>query len=151
MGLLLDKQNCGMRMRLECRERFSRHWLQRKPLVVDPGMHHGSWVTSVPWCMSGSLNHDGGEKRSRYSRRMRNRQFFYIWQEAHCLHIDAKNIGTYDLCHAIERGNDKIKYVRRSRKLFWRWIRGWIAFYFTFMQISFWLVNECKPGVLYQV
>ena len=28
---------------------------QRKPLVSDPGMHHGTCVTHVPWCMSGSL------------------------------------------------------------------------------------------------
>ena len=29
MGLLLDKQNCGLRMRRECRERFPRHRLKR--------------------------------------------------------------------------------------------------------------------------
>ena len=34
---------------------FSRHRLQRKPLVSDPGMHHGMCVTHVPWCMSGSI------------------------------------------------------------------------------------------------
>ena len=39
-------------MRQECRERFSRHRLQRKPLVSDPGMHHGTCVMHVPWCMS---------------------------------------------------------------------------------------------------
>ena len=42
-GLLPDTQNCGLRMRRECRERFPRHRLQRKPLVNDPGMHHGTW------------------------------------------------------------------------------------------------------------
>ena len=52
---------CGLRMRRECRERFSRHLIQRKPLVSDPGMHHGSCVTHVPWCMSGSLTRGGGE------------------------------------------------------------------------------------------
>ena len=35
--------------------RFPRHRLQRKPLVNDPGMDHGTCVTHVPWCMSGSL------------------------------------------------------------------------------------------------
>ena len=49
------------RMRRECRERFPRHRLQRKPLVSYPGMHHGTCVTHVPWCMSGSLNHGGAE------------------------------------------------------------------------------------------
>ena len=32
-----------LRMHRECRERFPRHRLQRKPLVSDPGMHHGTW------------------------------------------------------------------------------------------------------------
>ena len=32
-----------------------------KPLVSDPGMHHGTCVTHVPWCMSVSLAPDGGE------------------------------------------------------------------------------------------
>ena len=48
-------------MRRECRERFPRHRLQRKPLVSDPGMHHGTCVTHVPWCMAGSPNCGGGE------------------------------------------------------------------------------------------
>ena len=48
-------------MRRECRERFPHHWFQRKPLVSDPGMHHGTCVTHVPWCMSGSLNRVGGK------------------------------------------------------------------------------------------
>ena len=40
---------------------FSPHRLQRKLLVSDPGMHHGTCVTHVPWCMSGSLTCGGGE------------------------------------------------------------------------------------------
>ena len=42
VGLLPDTQNCGLRMRRECREHFLRHRLQRKPLFSDPGMHHGT-------------------------------------------------------------------------------------------------------------
>ena len=34
------------------------HRLPREPLVSDPGMHHGTCVTHVPWCMSGSLAND---------------------------------------------------------------------------------------------
>ena len=41
-----------MRMRRECRERFPRHRIQRKPLVSNPGML---------WCMSGSLTRGGWE------------------------------------------------------------------------------------------
>ena len=62
MGLLTDTKKCGLRMHRECRERFPRHRLQRKPSVNDPGMHHGTCLTHVPWCMSGSLTHGGGEK-----------------------------------------------------------------------------------------
>ena len=58
MDLLPDTQ---LRMRREYRERFPRHRLQRKPLVNDPGMHHGTCVTHVPWCTSGSLTRGGGE------------------------------------------------------------------------------------------
>ena len=32
-----------------------------KQLVCDPGMHSGTCVTHVPWCMSGSLTRGGGE------------------------------------------------------------------------------------------
>ena len=48
-------------MHRECRERFYRHRLQRKPLVRDHGLHHGTCVMHVPWCMSGSLIRGGGE------------------------------------------------------------------------------------------
>ena len=61
MGLLRDAQNCGLCMRRECRECFPRNRLQRKPPVSDPGMYHGTYVTHVPWCMSGSVARGGGE------------------------------------------------------------------------------------------
>ena len=50
-----------LRMHRECRERFPRHQHQRKPLASDPGMHHGTCATHMPWCMSGSLTCGGGE------------------------------------------------------------------------------------------
>ena len=40
---------------------FPRRRFQRKPIVGDPGMHHGTCVTHVPWCMSGSLTCGDGE------------------------------------------------------------------------------------------
>ena len=61
MDLLPDTENWGLRMHRECREPFICHQLQNKPLISDPGMHHGTCVTDVPWCMSGSLTHGGGE------------------------------------------------------------------------------------------
>ena len=42
-------------MHRECREWFTRHRLQRKSLARVPSMHHGTCMTHVPWCMSGSL------------------------------------------------------------------------------------------------
>ena len=60
----------------ECRERFPRHRLQKKPLVSDPSMHHGTCITHMPWCMSGSLARAVAWKRSRHSRRMRSPQLY---------------------------------------------------------------------------
>ena len=76
MGLLPDTLNLGLHMRRECRERFSRHWVQRKPLVSIPGRHHGTCATHVPWCMTGLLNPGWSRKHSRHSRRLRSPQFY---------------------------------------------------------------------------
>ena len=78
MGLLPDTQNCGLRMRRECRERFPRHRLLRKPPVSDPGMHHGSCVTHVPWCMSGLLTCGGGENVPDIPGACATRNFTYL-------------------------------------------------------------------------
>ena len=60
---------------------FPRRRFQRKPLVSDPDMHHGTCVTHVPWCMSGSLTCGDGENvpgiPACASTNLR------IWQEAH--------------------------------------------------------------------
>ena len=57
---------------------FPRHRLQRKPLVNDPGMHHGTCVTHVPWCMSGSLTHCGGENVPGIPGACATRNFTYL-------------------------------------------------------------------------
>ena len=62
-GLLPDTLNRWLRMHREYRELFPRPRLQSKPLVSDPGMHHDTCVTHVPWCMSGSLTRYGGVPR----------------------------------------------------------------------------------------
>ena len=51
------------------------------PRVIDPDVHHGTCVTHVPWCMTGSITSGflwsrWRGKRSRHSRRMRNPQFY---------------------------------------------------------------------------
>ena len=78
MGLLPDTQNCGLRMRRKCLERFPRHRFQRKPLVSDPGMHHGTCVKHVPWCMSGSLTNGGGENVPGIPGACATRNFAYL-------------------------------------------------------------------------
>ena len=85
MGLLPDTQYCGWRMRRECRERFPRHWFQRKQLVSDPDLHQGTCVTHVPWCMSGSLSRGGGEVGKTFPAFPAHAQpaILRIWQEAY--------------------------------------------------------------------
>ena len=74
-------------MHRECRERFSRHRLQRNWLDSDPGMHHGTCVTHVPWCMSGSLTGGGGENVPGIPGTCATRTFMYLvrgpWSVTH--------------------------------------------------------------------
>ena len=65
-------------MRRECRERFPCNRLQRKSLVSDPGMHHSSCVTHVPWCMSGSLTRGSGKNAPGISGACTTRNFTYL-------------------------------------------------------------------------
>ena len=108
MDLLLNTKNCVLRMRREFRERFPRHRLQRKPLVSDPGMHHSSCVTHVPWWMSGSVTVPGIP--GAYA----TRNFTYrIWQEANdggtpCAHFTDRHLTRFwfSLCMLV-RGSSK--------------------------------------------
>ena len=61
---------------------FPRRRFQRKPLVSDPGMHHGPCVTHVPWCMSGSLTGGDGENVPGIPGACAP-AILRIWQEAH--------------------------------------------------------------------
>ena len=70
--------NCGLCMRRECRGRFPRYRLQSKPLLSDPGMHHGTCVTHVPWYMLGSLTRDGGENFPGIPGACATRHFAYL-------------------------------------------------------------------------
>ena len=76
-----------------------RRQFQRKPLVSDPGMHHGTCVTHVPWCMSGSLTCDDGENVPGIPGACAP-AILRIWQEAHG---DARSPGAN--IHSI--GSDK--------------------------------------------
>ena len=59
-----------------------RRRLQRKPLVSDPGMHHDTCVSHVPWCMSGSLTRGGGENVPGIPGACAP-AILHIWQEVH--------------------------------------------------------------------
>ena len=63
---------------------FPRRRFQRKPIVGDPGMHHGTCVTHVPWCMSGSLTCGDGENVPGIPGACAP-AILRIWQEAHVL------------------------------------------------------------------
>ena len=78
MGLLPNTQNCRLHMPRECRERFPCHRIQRKPLVSDPDMHHGTCVKHVPWCMSGFLTHGGMENVSDIPGACTTRNYLYV-------------------------------------------------------------------------
>ena len=78
MGLLPDTQNCGLRMRREWWECFPRHRLKWKLLASDHGMHHGTSVTHVLWCMSGSLTCGGGENVPDIPGACATRNFTYL-------------------------------------------------------------------------
>ena len=49
-----------------------------KPLVCDPGMHHGTCMTHVPWCMSGSLTCGGRENVPGIPDACATRNFTYL-------------------------------------------------------------------------
>ena len=70
----------------ECLERFSHHRLQRKPLVSNTGMLHGTCITHVPWCTLGSLTR-GGEKTFPEFPPHAQPAILRIWQEDHLGHI----------------------------------------------------------------
>ena len=68
---------------------FARRRFQRKLLVSDPGMHHGTCVTHVPWCMPGSPTCGDGENVPGIPGACAP-AILHIWQDAHVYHC-AKN------------------------------------------------------------
>ena len=84
--------------------------IQRKPLVSDPGMHHGTLVTRVPWCMSGSLARGDGEKVPGIPGACAP-AMLRIWQEAH-------GCG----CHNSTKGPVNWKYTYPSNAKIRHWL-----------------------------
>ena len=90
-----DTQKCGLCMSREYRERFPRHRLQRKPLVSDHGMHYGTCITHVPWCMSGSLTRGGGENFPCIPSACTTRNSAYLVRGPLKLHYSLRHIGLF--------------------------------------------------------
>ena len=74
---------------------FTRHRRQGKPLISDPDMHHGTCVTHVPWCMSGSLTRGGGENVPGIPGACATRKFTYLargpWSYKRLLVVSGKH------------------------------------------------------------
>ena len=71
MGLLPDTQNCVLRMRRECRERFPRH----RGLAIPTCIMTRAWRTCHDACRDHQLAVYWRKTCSRHSWRMRNPQF----------------------------------------------------------------------------
>ena len=77
-GLLPANQNWRLRMHQECGEHYPSYLLQRKPLVGDPGMHHGM-------CCDASQNRYTAVVGKTFPALPAHAQpaILRIWQEAH--------------------------------------------------------------------
>ena len=71
---------------------FPSRRIQRKPLVSDPGMPHGTCVTHVPWGMSGSLTCGDGENVPGIPGACAP-AILRIWQKVHVLEYSSSNTG----------------------------------------------------------
>ena len=77
---------------------FPRCRFQKKPIVSDPGMHHGTCVTHVRWCMSGSLTCSDGANVPGIPGACAP-AILRIWQEAHCRTSLLRWLHTFYACH----------------------------------------------------
>ena len=93
---------------------FPRRRFQRKPIVSDPGMHHGTCVTHVPWCMSGSLTRGGGENVRGIPGACAP-AILRIWQEAHMA------VENTSMILAVIRGRGWL-WIKRRQVVF-RWCK----------------------------
>ena len=80
-GVMSPWASCQIRIIAGCACAEMPGTFSPSPRVSDPDMHHDTCVTHMPWCMPGSLTSGFlwsrlQGKRSRYSRCMRNPQFY---------------------------------------------------------------------------
>ena len=94
-----------------------RRRFKRKPIVGDPGMHHGTCVTHVPWCMSGSLTCGDGENVPGIPGACAP-AILRIWQEAHAADT------WYMICET--RWKLHISFLTSA---YFAWISQWVLFF----------------------
>ena len=154
---------------------FPRRRFQRKLLVSDPGMHHGTCVTHVPWCMSGSLTCGDGENVPGIPGACAP-AILRIWQEAHSIQLhyvgftngtiilNAMNflwwrklmlIYLYNCCKKVNSlwAGDAIYLLDLSQ----HWLRSWLVPWWhqslTWTNIDIWSMwsNDKHPGAITSV
>ena len=129
-----DPAQCG---HLDC---------QRKLLVSDPGMHHSTCVTHVPWCMPGSLTRGGGEN-VRSIPGACPPAILRIWQEAHS--TDEFGVGASADTVMITFG---LVYIKQNRHLE-DYKSKWLSWIIAVCQFVFWLrglpagVRRCNMNI----
>ena len=124
-------------MHRECRERFPRHRHQRSPLVSVPGIHHGTCVTTVPWCISGSLTRDGAKNIPGIPSACTTRNFTYL---ARGPFVGSRNV----LCNRLEQLERKVNRTNETRR---RYVR--IVFLSSFMGPLCLLSNKIMYTYMY--
>ena len=120
-------------MRREFPENLPRNQIQRKPLVSDPSMHRDTCVTHVPWCMSGSLTHSGGENVRGIPGAWASRNFTYLARGPLTNSAGPHMQISVSLCHII-KGT-----IRSNHPIIWLQPGNW--------QLQ--LIYGCSPGMNY--
>ena len=119
---------------------FPRRRFQRKPLVSDPGMHHGTCVTHVPWCMSRSLTCGDGENVPGIPRACAS-AILRIWQEAHGWQSTIKFIWNHNNnTWRVNECAQRTSTITGRREYIW---------YIIFIQNAFYVVSISNVTVKY--
>ena len=116
---------------------FPRRRFQRKPLISDPGMHHGTCVTHVPWCMSGSLTCGYGENVPGIPGACAP-AILRIWQEAHGRLNEWFTAKL--LWHHLQISQNKPHNLQGESRVMCFWVWYWIHVLSQWLQCCIWYV-----------
>ena len=96
---------------------FPHRRLQMKPLVSNPGIHHGTCVTHVPWCMSGLLTSGGRETFPAFSVHAQSQ--FYVSGKRHRALIRRNCNAVSSKCFICVIFCCESIYIRYWKKAYW--------------------------------